>query len=43
MFSALQPVLFSPALYRLNCALFCDSPLLILSANDKKSEVFRYF
>jgi len=35
-------VLFSPQLFLLNCALLCDSSLLILSAKDKKSEVFSY-
>jgi len=44
MFSARKPsVLFSPKLYRLNCALLCDSSLLIISAKDKKSEVFSHF
>ena len=32
--------LFSPKLCRLNCALFCDSSLLIMSAKDENSEVF---
>jgi len=27
----------------LNCALLCDSSLLIVSAKDKKLEVFNYF
>jgi len=27
----------------LKCALLCDSPLLIVSAKDKKTEVFSYF
>jgi len=38
MFSVQQPVLFTPKLCRLNCALLCDSSLLIMSA--KKTEVF---
>jgi len=29
-------------LCRLNCALLCDSSLLIMSAKDKKSEIFNY-
>jgi len=33
-------VLFSPKLSVLNCASLCDSSLLIMSAKDKKSEVF---
>jgi len=44
MLSAWQPsVLFCPKLCRLNCALLCDSSLPIMSAKDKKSEVFSYF
>jgi len=33
--------LISPKLSVLNCVLLCDSSLLIMSAKDKKSEVFR--
>jgi len=29
--------------YALHCALLCESSLLIMSAEDKKSEVFSYF
>jgi len=43
LFSAQQPISFSPKLCRLNCALLCDSSPLIMSAKDKKSEVFSYF
>ena len=43
MFSARQPGLFSPKLFRINCALLCDSSLFIMSSQDKKSEVFSYF
>ena len=43
LFPAPQPVLFSPKLCRLNCALLCDSTLPIMIAKDKKSEVFSYF
>jgi len=42
LFSVQQPILFTPKLCMLNCALLCDSSLLI-SAKDKKSEVFSYF
>jgi len=31
-----ESVLFSPKLSVLNCALLCDSSLLIMSAKDKK-------
>jgi len=41
-FSARKSVLFSPKLCRLNYALLCDSSLLVMSAKDKKSEVFSY-
>jgi len=41
MLSAQSPVLFSPKLCSLNCALVCDSSLLFVSAKDKK--VFSYF
>ena len=37
-----EPVLFSPELYKLKCALLCDSSLLIMSAKDDKSDVFSY-
>jgi len=30
-------------LYRLNCAIFCHSLLLIMSAKDKKSRSFQLF
>jgi len=43
VFSTVPSVLFSPKLFMLNCALFCDSSLLIMSAKDKKSEIFSYF
>jgi len=43
MFLALLPVLFSPKLCRLNCTLPCDSLLLVVSAKDKKSDVFSCF
>jgi len=46
LFSAQQPVLFSPKfcwLIRLNCALFCDSSRLIMSAKYQQSEAFSYF
>ena len=43
MFSARLLALFSPKLYRFNCALRCDSSPLIMSAKDKTSEVFSYF
>jgi len=43
MFLARQPVLFSPKLCRLNCALLGDLSLLILSAKDRNSQVFSYF
>ena len=36
-------VLFSPKLCRLNCALLCDSSPLVMSAEDKNSEVLSYF
>jgi len=43
MFSAGQPLIFSPKFCVVNCALLCDSSLLIVSAKDKKSAVFSYF
>jgi len=43
LFSALYPVLLSPMLCWLTCALLCDSLLLIMSAKDKNSEFFSYF
>jgi len=43
MFLLRQPVLFSPKLCRLNCALCGDLSLLILSAKDRNSQVFSYF
>jgi len=42
MFSPQSPILFSVKLCLLNCALLCDLSLLIMSAKDKKSEVFSY-
>jgi len=29
-------------IYTVNCALFCDSSLLIMIAKDEKSDVFSY-
>jgi len=43
VFSTITSLIFSYALQVKLCFTFCDSSLLIMSAKDKKWEVFSYF